>query len=307
MENKNTDILNDINTNNLKQENNQEIFFENIEEIQIDNEIKIEKQENKNTLLSPIIFLFKYILTSGFIFWILLISTNYSAYLNITKSYIFKEKQEIEAKWIINSVEASNIQKKYETKLNNQKQKNIEETKEKVSKYSLKKLISEANKQEVNYDIEITPYDNRIVIPKIGKNIPLLDLKNKKLDWWTKELNDIFMKELEGWVIRYPWSSKPWQNWTTFIFWHSSNFPWMKWDYNDVFALLDNVEFWDEIYIYYWQKKYKYKIKEKNIITPWDVWVLNRNKNKSELTIMTCWPIWTTLNRLIVTWELIEK
>jgi sortase (surface protein transpeptidase) len=34
---------------------------------------------------------------------------------------------------------------------------------------------------------------------------------------------------------------------------------------------------------------------------------LKRNKNKSEITLMTCRPVWTTLNRLIVTWELIKK
>jgi LPXTG-site transpeptidase (sortase) family protein len=47
-------------------------------------------------------------------------------------------------------------------------------------------------------------------------------------------------------------------------------------------------------------------MKEQHIIKPWDVSVLKRNKNKSELTLMTCWPIWTTLNRLIVIWELIQ-
>ena len=53
-------------------------------------------------------------------------------------------------------------------------------------------------------------------------------------------------------------------------------------------------------------KKYTYKIREKKVITPWDVSVLERNQDKSEITLMTCWPIGTTLNRLIVTWELVE-
>jgi LPXTG-site transpeptidase (sortase) family protein len=114
------------------------------------------------------------------------------------------------------------------------------------------------------------------------------------------------MKELENGIIRYPGSAKPWENGTSFIFWHSSNFPWIKWDYNDVFSLLDNVAFNDEIIVYYGQEKYVYKIREKNVITPWDVSVLERNKDKSEITLMTCWPIWTTINRLIVTWELIK-
>jgi LPXTG-site transpeptidase (sortase) family protein len=47
-------------------------------------------------------------------------------------------------------------------------------------------------------------------------------------------------------------------------------------------------------------------VREKNVITPGDVSVLERNKKKSEITLMTCWPIGTTLNRLIVTGELVE-
>jgi LPXTG-site transpeptidase (sortase) family protein len=115
------------------------------------------------------------------------------------------------------------------------------------------------------------------------------------------------MQELEKWVIRYPWSVKPWQDWTTFIFGHSSNFPWIKWDYNDVFALLDKVSYDDDIIIYYWQKKYTYRIKEKKVVSPWDVSILKRDKNRAELSLMTCRPIWTTLNRLIVTWELLDE
>jgi sortase A len=71
--------------------------------------------------------------------------------------------------------------------------------------------------------------------------------------------------------------------------------------------LLDNVGFDDEIIVYYNQKKYKYIVREKNVITPGDTSVLNKEKNKSELTLMTCWPIGTTLNRLIVTGELVEE
>jgi sortase A len=115
------------------------------------------------------------------------------------------------------------------------------------------------------------------------------------------------MKELEGWVIRYPWSTKPGKDWNTFIFGHSSNYPWIKWDYNDVFANLNKLKYQDEVIVYYWQEKYTYKIREKKVITPGQTEVLKRNTNKDEITLMTCWPIWTTLNRLIVIWERVEK
>jgi sortase A len=120
-------------------------------------------------------------------------------------------------------------------------------------------------------------------------------------------LNNIFMKELEDWVVRYPWSAQPWEKWNAFIFWHSSNFPWISWEYNDVFARLWQVEEWDIVFSYYGQKKYKYRIKERKVISPNDVGVLKNDNNKKQLTLMTCWPIGTTLNRLILVWELIEE
>lgn len=59
------------------------------------------------------------------------------------------------------------------------------------------------------------------------------------------------MKELENGVIRYPGSGKPGETGNSFVFGHSSNFPWMEGDYNDVFSLLDHVEFDDEVVVYY--------------------------------------------------------
>jgi len=265
---------------------------------------KIQKHNKKFSLASWLLFITKYLITSSLIFWILLLSTNYSAYVNIAKSYIYSWEMKITEQRLINSVEATNIKEKYK-KIS--KEKNIKEKYKKIdTKLSISKLKKKEDNKEIELNIKITPYDNRVIIPKIWKNIPLIDIKNRNISW-EKELNNIFAKELENWIIRYPSSSKPWENGTSFIFGHSSNYPWIKWDYNDVFATLDNVSYWDEIIVYYWQKKYTYKIKEKKVISPWDVSVLKRNKNKSEITLMTCRPVWTTLNRLIVTWELIKK
>jgi LPXTG-site transpeptidase (sortase) family protein len=60
------------------------------------------------------------------------------------------------------------------------------------------------------------------------------------------------------------------------------------------------------VYVYYNQKKYTYKIKHKKVVRPGDVRILTRNKRKSEITLMTCFPVGTTLNRLVVIGELIS-
>ena len=280
----------------------------NKQEIEQRTKKRIHKRKT-HYFLSWIIFFSKYLITSVLIFTVLLVSTNYHAYINIAKSYIYSNQMEVAEQRLVTSVEASNIKEKYESKAKEKLRSSIDITKtdkENNSKLSLKHLKKKKDKKGIKLSIDITPYENRVIIPKIWKNIPLIDIKNKKISW-KDELNDIFMKELEDGIVRYPGSAKPWENWTSFIFWHSSNFPWIKWDYNDVFATLDNVSYWDEVIVYYWQEKYTYQIKEKKVIKPGDVSVLNRNKGKSEITLMTCWPIWTTLNRLIVVWELVKN
>jgi len=73
---------------------------------------------------------------------------------------------------LLNSVEATKI-----TEIVAQK---IEEEKEE-EKLSIKKYKKELDNKNINLNIEITPYTNRVIIPKIGKNIPLLDVKNRNI------------------------------------------------------------------------------------------------------------------------------
>lgn len=172
--------------------------------------------------------------------------------------------------------------------------------------HSISQMMAHTKENGINLNIEITPYENRIVIPKIGKNIPLIDVKEKNVES-SKELENIFMKELEGGVVRYPSSALPGENGNAFVFGHSSNFPWMAGEYNDVFALLDKLDDGDEIIVYYNQQKFVYRVNKKDVILPGDVSVLQKDKtDHSELNLMTCWPIGTTFKRLIVSAELVK-
>lgn len=260
-------------------------------------------------LTGSLVFIIKYIATSACIFGILLIWTNYSAYWNLAYSIIYAQEMQMTETSLIQSVAAASISDQSEqehTETFKQLDTQDEASTKKVeSIHSMSQLTQKT--ANIDLGIEITPYENRIIIPKIGKNIPLVDIKQHTVEW-VNELNDIFMEELENGVIRYPGSAKPGQNWNSFIFGHSSNFPWLEGDYNDVFSLLDHVTYDDEVVIYYGQEKHTYKIKTKNVISPGDVSVLESDESddKSQLTLMTCWPIGTTLNRLVLTGELIS-
>jgi len=129
------------------------------ENIIIEEPIKLKK---KNTILSSFIFLWKYLLTSSLIFWVLMITTNYSAYISIAKSYMFKSEMQATSQKLISSVEASNIKNKY----SEEKIIELEET-EKEEKLSIKQMKKQQDKKNIDFNIEITPYENRVIIPKI--------------------------------------------------------------------------------------------------------------------------------------------
>lgn len=258
-------------------------------------------------------FVSHYVLVSVVVFFILLWISNYSAYSKIAYNYINPNYLKNSSRDILNAIDDSRIKvyadsinpqdlaKKEEKLRKKMEEENISQVKD--TYFSPKKLVSFDDK--ISLDLEVTPYENRLIIPKLGKNVPLVDVNNKS--WLNFEnLQDLFMKELEKWILRYPGTGVPWKVGNAFIFWHSSNYPWSKWDYNDVFALLDNLTFGDEIIVYYNQKKFVYTITEKKVIRPGDVKVLKRDGWKKEISLMTCWPIWTTLNRMIVFWEIKE-
>lgn len=313
MENKNTDILELFELqNNIWNEDVLEMFEKSQEGTE---NLKVKQEKNKNfisTFFENIFFVIKYFATSSLIFAILLTATNYSAYIEIARSYLNPEWLEQNRQAMLVSVLEASIVKtsSWETIKQEKENSEIIEVITPLAKnttyHSMDKLVNKNLVDNIDMSIEMVPYDNRIVIPKIWKNIPLVDVQNKTVKN-VKELEDIFMKELINWIVRYPWSAKPGELWNSFIFWHSSNFPWLEWEYNDVFALLDNLAFWDEIIAYYWQNKYTYKIKEKNIIKPGDIAILKRNNWVSEISLMTCWPVWTTLNRMVVIWELVKE
>lgn len=299
-DNENVDLLENIELVEKTEDTqvmNEDIFAEYNTNYEIE-AIAEEKIEEKNKFKELLKFLASYITTSGAIFVLLIVGTNYSAYFQIAKSYLSDgDSTKMSASLETKIVDPEVVELNSATKAEEEENKNY---------HSMTKLIYEANNENINLDINIAPYENRIIIPKIGKNIPLVNVENKQVTN-VKELEDVFMKELEKWVVRYPGSGIPWENGNMFIFGHSSNFPWIKWDYNDIFATLDKVVFNDEIIVYYNQKKYTYKIREKKVIKPGEVSILKRDSGKSEISLMTCYPIWTSINRLVVIWELVEN
>jgi sortase A len=159
-------------------------------------------------------------------------------------------------------------------------------------------------------NIDVTPPDFRLVIPKIDQNLPVITVPSTHVidrDWDALE-NDIQDKLKDG-IVHYPATSLPDRGGNTVITGHSSYFPWDPGRFKDVFALLHDVDVGDKVALYYKQKKYIYQISEKDIVLPSNIDVLRQPGNKeqvNQLTLITCTPIGTNLKRLIVTGDLLE-
>lgn len=259
-------------------------------------------------------FVFYYLGISSIVFVILLATTNWNSYSAVLSAYLNPQALTDSKNDIISVLDKSRVTVYADNSMDvsdtteeqSDLKKKLEESNATIreDRFSPKRLIP--GEAKINIDLDITPYDNRIIIPKIGKNIPLVDVKlDAGFDF--DHIENIFMQELEKGVVRYPGTAKPGETGNAFIFGHSSNYPWMKGEYNSVFVLLDQLSFGDQIIVYYNQKKFTYIIREKKVVKPGNVKVLDRDESKKELSLMTCWPIGTTLNRLIVFAELQEQ
>jgi len=100
-------------------------------------------------------------------------------------------------------------------------------------------------------------------------------------------------------LIQVQGTALPGEIGNVFVTGHSSNYPWAKGNYNNVFALLNKVVVGDVVQIKYQNIDYVYKISSIKTVEPTNVSVME-SKKESVLTLMTCTPVGTSLRRLIV-------
>lgn len=133
--------------------------------------------------------------------------------------------------------------------------------------------------------------DNHIFIPSISTDAPIT--------WMVENTSESTSAALENGTIHLLGTAIPGTVGNVFITGHSSNYAWALGKYKSVFALLGKLSVGEMIYLKYQNKVYAYKVYEKDVIKPSDTSVLEQGK-KSILTLMTCTPVGTSLNRLII-------
>lgn len=142
----------------------------------------------------------------------------------------------------------------------------------------------------------INPIDENfgIVIPKISANARVIENVDP---YGSKE----YQKKLTLGVAHAKGTALPGEGKNIFIFSHSGIDFYEANRYNAIFYLLGKMEEGDDIYLFFQGKKFRYKVKTKEIVGADQVEYLKKESNEETLTLMTCWPAGTTFKRLVVT------
>ncbi len=128
-----------------------------------------------------------------------------------------------------------------------------------------------------------------LVVPKIGVEAPII---------WNVSDADMKAKLLQG-VVHSQGTALPGTIGNVFLTGHSSYYPWVESPYKNVFSLLDKLSPGDKIFIRYSNALFTYEVQGSRVVSPTEISVLDQGPDY-KLTLMTCVPIGTNLNRLIV-------
>lgn len=102
-------------------------------------------------------------------------------------------------------------------------------------------------------------------------------------------------------------STPPGENGNLYLFSHSTDAPWNIIRFNAIFYLLRELEAGDRVVIFYQNKRYDYVVFDKVIAEPSDVSYLTNRYDSPILTLQTCDPPGTLLNRLVVRAKLVSS
>lgn len=102
-------------------------------------------------------------------------------------------------------------------------------------------------------------------------------------------------------------STLPGQPGNLYLFSHSTDAPWNIVRYNAIFYLLRELEKGDRVVIFYKNRRYDYVVYDKVVVKPTDVSYLTNRYDAPVLTLQTCDPPGTLLNRLVVRARLVQS
>lgn len=161
-----------------------------------------------------------------------------------------------------------------------------------------KRFFRPINTIQVDKGLSIDIKEGELVVPKIGVRAPIV---------WNSSFQDKEMKEsLKKGVAHYYKTALPNAfEGNVFITGHSSDYWWNKGNFKTVFALLDKLVKGDQAFVKHEGKIYVYEVARFFTVSPKEVDVTNTTIEPT-LSLMTCTPVGTAINRLIVRFNLLK-
>jgi LPXTG-site transpeptidase (sortase) family protein len=127
------------------------------------------------------------------------------------------------------------------------------------------------------------PKDNRLIIPQMELNAPIVESENKDI--------------LDKGLWRRPKTSNPELGGNTVIVGH--RFLYNVNNTKDTFYLLDKLVIGDKFTLFWNQKDYTYEVTEVKVVDKTAIEIENPTTN-DQLTLYTCTPVWSAEQRLVI-------
>ena len=149
---------------------------------------------------------------------------------------------------------------------------------------------------------KVATNESRLLIPKIAVDVPIIWDANAAD---TNSLNKAMDKGIVWFNIQGA-NAKPGEKGNFVVSGHSSNDWTDGGNYKFIFARLEKMAAGDVVYANYNGTRYTYKITGTKVVKPTDVASLQIGNDKPYITLITCTPLGTAQNRLLVFGEQIS-
>ena len=156
------------------------------------------------------------------------------------------------------------------------------------------------NLDSYDFSFNLLPPTNRLIIPAINLDVPLVETNINNYSDFTESTFDT---DLENGVVKYPTTPNPWEWWNAFFFGHTSQEYWKNNPYWTVFRRIPQLKEGDTIQVVRGWVLYEYRVLKTVVVKPKDVnntYVNFWEENKEYITLMGCYPIWRIDKRMMV-------
>ena len=177
--------------------------------------------------------------------------------------------------------------------------------KEPVVNEDIAEVVHKSPPEEIN---ELTQWELQnawgISIPSLSVRAPIL---LPSMRYWSAQQWELLEEQMQiglnHGAVAYPHSASPGNNGSLIVAGHSSppDEKARNSAFGSLFAKLPDITIGEEIEVVSGGETVRYKVEAKNVVSPKTTTILEQQNDESVLKLITCFPVGTTRNRMIIT------